>query len=298
MRPMDWDKLRIFHTVADAGSFTHAGHDLGLSQSAVSRQISALEQDLKVPLFHRHARGLILTEQGEVLYRTAHDVFAKLAATRTRLADSKDKPTGELRVTTTVGLGSVWLTPRISEFLELYPQVSVTMLLDDRELDLAMREADVAIRLRRPTQPDLIQRKLFTVHYHAYASPEYLRRRGTPKALDDLENHSILAFGVSPPYLSDVNLLETAGRREGSPRRSVLRVNNVYGLYKAVEAHLGIATLPDYLVERESGLVQVDLPLEAPAFDTYFVYPEELKESKRVAVFRDFIVAKAKEWKY
>ena len=108
---MDWDKLRIFHTVADAGSFTHAGHDLGLSQSAVSRQISALEQDLKVPLFHRHARGLILTEQGEVLYRTAHDVFAKLAATRTRLADSKDKPTGELRVTTTVGLGSVWLTP-------------------------------------------------------------------------------------------------------------------------------------------------------------------------------------------
>jgi DNA-binding transcriptional LysR family regulator len=172
------------------------------------------------------------------------------------------------------------------------------MLLDDRELDLAMREADVAIRLRRPTQPDLIQRKLFTVHYHAYASPEYLRRRGTPKALDDLENHSILAFGVSPPYLSDVNLLETAGRREGSPRRSVLRVNNVYGLYKAVEAHLGIATLPDYLVERESGLVQVDLPLEAPAFDTYFVYPEELKESKRVAVFRDFIVSKAKEWKY
>ena len=294
---LDWDKLRIFHTVADAGSFTHAGHDLGLSQSAVSRQISALEQDLNVPLFHRHARGLILTEQGEVLYRTAHEVFAKLASARTRLADSKDKPTGELRITTTVGLGSIWLTPRISEFIDLYPQVSVTMLLDDRELDLAMREADVAIRLRRPTQPDLIQRKLFTVHYHVYASPEYLRRHGIPRALQDLDEHRILTFGVTTPYLSDVNLMEQAGRPEGSPRRSILRINNVSGLCKAVEAGLGIAVLPDYLVGG-SGLVQIELPIETPSFDTYFVYPEELKDSKRVAVFRDFIVARAKEWQF
>ena len=154
------------------------------------------------------------------------------------------------------------------------------MLLDDRELDLAMREADVAIRLRRPTQPDLIQRKLFTVHYHTYASPGYLKRKGTPKTLDDLEQHAILAFGVSPPYLSDVNWLETAGRRDGAPRRSVLRVNNVYGLYKAVESDLGLASLPDYLVEPQSGLVRVDLPVETPGFDTYFVYPEELKESE------------------
>ncbi len=294
---MDWDKLRIFHAVADAGSFTHAGHDLGLSQSAVSRQISALEQDLNVPLFHRHARGLILTEQGEVLYRTAHEVFSKLASARTRLADSKDKPTGELRITTTVGLGSIWLTPRISEFIELYPQVSVTMLLDDRELDLAMREADVAIRLRRPTQPDLIQRKLFTVHYHLYASAEYLRKHGIPRTLQDLDEHQILTFGQTTPYLSEVNIIEQVGRPEGSFRRSLLRINNVYGLCKAVEAGLGIATLPDYLVGG-SGLVHIELPIETPSFDTYFVYPEELKESKRVAVFRDFIVSKAKEWQF
>ena len=184
---MDWDKLRIFHAVADAGSFTHAGHELGLSQSAVSRQISALEDALNVPLFHRHARGLILTEQGEMLYRTAHEVFTKLTAAQTRLMDSKEKPSGELRITTTVGLGSVWLTPRLKEFSEIYPQIAVTLLLDDRELDLSMREADVAIRLRRPTQPDLIQRKLFTVHHHIYASAEYLKKNGIPKALEDLD---------------------------------------------------------------------------------------------------------------
>jgi len=295
---MDWDKLRIFHAVADAGSFTHAGHELGLSQSAVSRQISALEDGLNVPLFHRHARGLILTEQGEVLYRTAHEVFTKLTAAQTRLMDSKEKPSGELRITTTVGLGSVWLTPRLKEFTELYPQINVTLILDDRELDLAMREADVAIRLRRPTQPDLIQRKLFTVHHHIYASTDYVKKHGIPKSIDDLDKHKILIFGQAPPYLTTVNWLETIGRPEGDPRPVTLRVNNAYGLRRAVQSGIGIASIADYIVAADSSLVQIDLPIEIPEFDTYFVYPEELKDTKRVTVFRDFIVAKAKEWSF
>jgi DNA-binding transcriptional LysR family regulator len=295
---MDWDKLRIFHAVADAGSFTHAGHELGLSQSAVSRQIGALEEALSVPLFHRHARGLILTEQGELLYRTAHDVFTKLSAAQARLMDSKEKPSGDLRITTTVGLGSVWLTPRLREFSELYPQISVTLLLDDRELDLSMREADVAIRLRRPTQPDLIQRKLFTVHMHVYASLDYVKHNGIPRAVEDLDRHKIVTFGQAPSYLESVNWLEMAGRPEGSPRAVALRVNNAYGLRRAVQAGIGIGSLADYLVAPDMGLVQIDLPVETPAWDTYFVYPEELKDTKRVTVFRDFLVSKAREWSF
>jgi DNA-binding transcriptional LysR family regulator len=294
---MDWDKLRIFHAVADAGSFTHAGHELNLSQSAVSRQISALEDDLRVPLFHRHARGLILTEQGEVLYRTAHDVFTKLAAAKTRLMDSKEKPSGELRITTTVGLGSVWLTPRIKEFMELYPDIQVQLLLEDEELDLSMREADVAIRLRRPTQPDLIQRKLFTVHHHVYASVDYVRQHGIPKSSTELDKHRILIFqGAS--YLTYVNMLLTIGRNDNDPRIPALRVNSAYGLRRAVQAGAGIAILSDYLVAPDMNLVQVELEVQTPEFDTYFVYPEELKETKRVTVFRDFIVAKAREWSF
>ncbi len=295
---MDWDKLRIFHAVAEAGSFTHAGHELNLSQSAVSRQISALEEDLKVSLFHRHARGLILTEQGEVLHRTAHEVFSKLEAAKTRLMDSKEKPSGELKITTTVGLGSVWLTPRIKEFMELYPDIQVTMLLEDEELDLSMRQADVAIRLRRPTQPDLIQRKLFTVHHHVYASPDYLKKFGIPKSVEDLDKHRILVFGPTVNYLSNLNWLEFVGRVEGNPRPVALRVNNAYGLRRAVQSGAGIATLADYIVAAETAVVQIDLPSEAPDFETYFVYPEELKETRRVTAFRDFIVAKAKEWSF
>jgi DNA-binding transcriptional LysR family regulator len=295
---MDWDKLRIFHAVAEAGSFTHAGHELNLSQSAVSRQISALEEDLRVPLFHRHARGLILTEQGEVLHRTAHDVFTKLAAAKTRLMDSREKPSGELRVTTTVGLGSVWLTPRIKEFMELYPDIQVRMLLEDEELDLSMREADVAIRLRRPTQPDLIQRKLFTVHHHVFASVEYVNKHGMPKTIEELDKHKILVFSPSAQYLNELTMLSTAGRPENEPRLPALRVNNAYGLRRAVQAGSGIAILADYLVAPDMNLMQIDLPIETPQYETYFVYPEELKETKRVTAFRDFIVAKAKEWSF
>ena len=295
---MDWDKLRIFHAVADAGSFTHAGHELNLSQSAVSRQISALEDDLRVPLFHRHARGLILTEPGEVLYRTAHEVYTKLAAAKTRLMDSKEKPSGELKVTTTVGLGSIWLTPRIKEFMELYPDIQVQLILEDEELDLSMREADVAIRLRRPTQPDLIQRKLFTVHHHIFASVDYVKKHGIPKSIEELDKHKILIFGTSASYLSNLSMLQTAGRAEGNPRPIALKVNNAYGLRRAVQAGAGIAILADYLVAPDMNLVQIDLPIETPQFETYFVYPEELKETKRITAFRDFIVAAAKEWSF
>src|SRR6266700_1546149 len=218
---MDWDKLKVFHSAAEAGSFTHAGEQLGLSQSAVSRQVSALEQELNVPLFHRHARGLILTEQGDLLYRTAHDVFMKLEAVRTKLTDSREKPNGELRINTTAGIGVHWLTPRLGEFFDLYPDIRINLITSDEELDLAMREADVAIRLRQPVQPDLIQRKLFSMHFHAYASPEYLKRSGTPRSPQDLDHHRIMVLGGNAPnYLQDVHWLTNHGTRGSLPSRS------------------------------------------------------------------------------
>ncbi len=296
---MDWDKLRIFHAAAEAGSFTHAGDKLAMSQSAVSRQVSALEKDLSVPLFHRHARGLVLTEQGELLYRTADDVLHKLQSTETRLADSKTKPFGDLRVTTPVGFGSSWLAPRIHEFIELYPDIRLELLLDDGELDLAMREADVAIWLRQPSQADLIQRRLFTVHFHVYASNAYLRRFRTPKDLDDLDNHRILTFGGNAPaQVRDLNWLETAGLSGGEQRTPALRINSLYALKQMVRRGIGIAVLPDYLARDDPDLVPVMSDAELPELESHFVYPEELRNSKRVNVFRDFLVSCARQWSY
>ena len=220
-KSMDWDKLKVFHAAAEAGSFTHAGERLGLSQSAVSRQVSALEGELSVSLFHRHARGLILTEQGELLYRTAHEVFMKLEAARTKLTDSRERPNGELKVSTTPGIGVHWLTPRLGEFLDLYPDIHITLITTDEELDLAMREADVAIRLRQPTQPDLIQRKLFSVHFHAYASPDYLKRFGTPRTHDELDKHRIILLGGNvPAHFANRRWLVDVGRESKGPARA------------------------------------------------------------------------------
>ena len=119
-----------------------------------------------------------------MLLGAVRDVVLKLDAVRSRLIDSREKPQGELRVTTTLGLGANWLAPRLGEFVDLYPEVKLQLLLSDADLDLGMREADVALRLREPIQPDLIRRRLFTVHFHAYASVDYLRKRPQPRTVE------------------------------------------------------------------------------------------------------------------
>ncbi len=287
---MDWDKLRVFHAVAEAGSFTHAGDTLNLSQSAVSRQISALEEALSVPLFHRHARGLILTEQGEALNRTVREVFAKLAMTEALLAESKEKPAGRLKVTTTHSFGVTWLAPRLKNFMGHHPDVTVSLLLDDTDLDLAMREADVAIRMHPPRQPDLVQRHLGEIRNQIWASADYAKTHGLPQTVEDLDNHKLVMFGDRKPPVPDVNWLGEVGRKDGSPRRGVLEVNSLQAMLVAIRSGLGLGTVPDYLVHDTTGLVPVLPEVKKPTIDMYFVYPEELRNSKRVAVFRDFLV--------
>ncbi|MCH9052247.1 MAG: LysR family transcriptional regulator [Proteobacteria bacterium] len=293
---MDWDKLRIFHAVAEAGSFTHAGEALNLSQSAVSRQIGTLESGLGVALFHRHARGLILTEQGELLFQTTKEVAHKLLMTEAMLGESRERPRGPLKVTTTVAFGSIWLTPRMKEFTELYPDIRVNLVLDESERDLSMREADVAIRMVPPRQPDLIQRHLMTMHFHVYASPEYLKKYGLPEKPEDLADHMLIVYGedMEPP-VADVNWLLEAGRKPNDRDRALLKVNNIYGIYRAVQSGVGIAALPDYTIRQASELVRILPELEGPSYDAYFVYPAELRHSKRIIVFRDFLIRKIAE---
>jgi DNA-binding transcriptional LysR family regulator len=296
---LDWDKLRIFHTAAESGSFTHAAEKLNMSQSAVSRQISALEEDLGLKLFIRHARGLVLTEVGEQLFRTAHRMQAELQAVESQMSESQDVPTGQLIITTTVGIGSTWLSSRIHEFLRLYPDITIEIRLNDSELDLAMREADVAIRLHRPNQSEMIQRKLFTVHNHFYVSIDYLAEHGEPRTVEELDQHRIITFGEPvPQHLGDINYIERLGRTDSSPRRSAMKVNAIYGMMQACRAGIGIAMLPDYVTESETQVKRVLTGVELPAYEAYFVYPPALKNSKRVGVFRDFLVGKARDWQF
>lgn len=289
---MDWDKLRIFHAVAEAGSFTHAGDKLNLSQSAISRQISSLEESIGVTLFHRHARGLLLTEQGVILHKTAKDIFGKLAMIEGQLSDSRQLGEGPLRVTVANFFGASWLSPLVKEFKLKNPDIQLTLLLDDRIYNLGMREADAAIRLHKPEQQDLIQRQLTKMNFSLCASKDYIARYGTPETAKELRKHSILGFPESAlaPY-SDPNwLYRLAGLDTSS--RNITMINSVSSIFNAVLNGAGIAVLPNYLIESADSLEILSLDVKAPAVDVYFVYPEERRHSKRIALFRDFLLEK------
>jgi DNA-binding transcriptional LysR family regulator len=284
---MDWDKLRIFHAVAEKGSLTHAGDVLHLSQSAVSRQIRALEESLAVTLFHRHARGLILTEQGELLYDATQAMVKRLDATAARIRDSEDEVFGELRVTTTMGFGTLWLAPRLARLYEKYPALKIDLMLEERVLDLPMREADVAIRMKEPSQADLIRKRLMNIQMRLYATPEYLAAHGTPDVMDDLSAHRLISQHAGTPQVAAGATLVQELMSHDIP--STLTVNNYFGVLQAVLNHLGVGVLPDYLTEDFPNLVRVLPDVQSGEVPVFLAYPEELRHSKRVAAFRDFV---------
>ena len=285
---MDWDKLRIFHAVADAGSLTHAGDSLRLSQSAVSRQVRGLEEQLGVTLFHRHARGLILTEQGELLFDATSSMARKLDIAEARIRDSEDHVMGELKVTAATGFGTLWLVPRLSKLYAMYPDLKVNLILEERVLDLPMREADVAIRMKEPSQSDLIRRRLLNIRMRLYATRSYLTDTGRPMSMPDLARHRLICQDPAVPQVAAGKLL-VQQLLEQNPR-SLLMVNNYFGVLQAVISDVGIGVLPDYLTADFPELVRVFDDVESGEVPVFLAFPEELRSSRRVIAFRDFVV--------
>ena len=284
---MDWDKLRIFHAVADAGSLTHAGDSLHLSQSAVSRQIRSLEESLGTTLFHRHARGLILTEQGELLFEATRAMNKRLDAAAARIRDSEEEVFGDLRVTTTLAFGTLWLAPRLPKLYERYPDLKIDLMLEERVLDLPMREADVAIRMKEPSQADLIRKKLMGIRIAPYASKAYLERSPRLQGVEDISHHRVITQGPSSPQVAAGASL--AQHLLAHEPQSLLTINNYFGVLQATLHDLGVGILPDYVTEDFPQLVRVLPDVESGEVPVFLAYPEELRQSKRVAAFRDFV---------
>ncbi len=295
---LDWDKLKTFHAAAETGSLTAAAARLRISQSAVSRQITALEHQLKAPLFHRHARGLTLTEQGRILFKSAHDMAHQAALAQASVIDSQDKPQGIVRISTPISLGANWLISLLPVFIKTYPLIQVQLILEDEEHDLSAFDVDCALRPWPSTQGDVIERKLGTISQSLYASHNYLAEHGAPQSVRDLDNHAVVAFGdLIPGLLNSTNWALEIGRAEGKPRSPIIAVNNLHGIMRAAEADIGIVGIPDYMVAMSRRLVRVLPQVNGDPFDVYFVYPSEMRGSTRVRVFREFLMHAAKEWK-
>ena len=295
---MDWNKLKSFYEVAISKSISKASNKLNISQSAISRQIQDLEIDLKTALFTRHQKGVRLTEQGENLFETVGKINLSISDFEKKLLDKKTRPVGKLTISTTIGFGSTWLTPRINKFTDQYPDMEVSLLMSDEEIDLSNRSADVAVRVKKPTQGNLIFKKFVNFHNHIYASTDYLQENSIPRNASDLDKHSLICFGSGlPSPISNIDWILKVGKDSGK-RKPKFRVNSIYGMSLAIENGAGLASLPDYMVADKPHLVRVLANLEGPSYQTYFVYSEAFKNDRRLEVFRDFLFSEAKDWHY
>lgn len=291
---MDWDKLRVFHAVVIAGSFTKATATLNISQSAISRQIGILEEELGTPLFMRVARGLVLTKAGEDLSNTVMNVFAKLAMTQATIEELKNYPRGRIRVATTLAFGSLWMAPRLQEFLDQYPDVRINLLLKDEEVDLNMREADIGITALPINSPDLIHCEPVSYRFRIYASQSYLKKHGTPQKPEDLDHHRLIVFGKEMPHLySNLDWLLKVGAKK--PRIPYLVMNSGQAIYEATRSGLGISGLHKYMVKNDPEMVEILPDIPGSIVYRYVVYPSHLASLKRVQLFVEFLLKKMLE---
>ncbi len=292
---MDWDKLRIFFIVAESGSFTHAASRLEISQSAISKQMRNLEDRMGVPLFHRHARGFILTDQGELLFRTAREVFSELSMIQATITENTKASQGALKIAATVGFGTTWISSRLHKFLAQYPEIHLTLRLSDDPVDLTVHESDVALSSSVTENKDLIYQELLCRPLYVYSSRKYLLNFGVPLKPEDLDHHRLVTFSDKAmlPF-DDMNWLLTYGTPPGVKRVPYLLINNLNGIARAVEAGSGIACLPLYVAKHCKDLIQILPEVDVPYVRFYFVYPLQLKDSKRIKQLWTFLSEEAR----
>jgi DNA-binding transcriptional LysR family regulator len=288
---IDWDKFKLFYYVAKAGSVTSAAERLHISQSALSRSILGLEAQLNIQLFERMPRGLILTKQGESLFKAAEKAFEEFTRAEIAMLEKEEEPEGTLKIATTRAIANVWLMYHINEFLTLYPKLRLNIIGSDEELDLKTRQADVSIRPYIEEQPHLIQEYLCTFHLKLYASRDYLKTYGFPKTPLDLDQHKLIVFGEEGvhPY-ADINWPLTFGRPAGKAREPYLCINTSGGMRQAAEAGHGIIALAsEYPGLEKSSLIEILPEVGKPNIPIYYVYPEHLSSSKRIRILGDYL---------
>lgn len=294
---MNIDNLKTFCAVAKVRSFSRASDEVFLTQSAISRQIAQLEQDLNTKLFIRRRDGITLTKQGELLLDRAKKIIADVETMRNVVSSAETEISGSLKVTMTVGTASMWMPFFVKDFGDKYPDINLSIVADDEELDLRVREADVAVRPYIPNRPDLVQKYLQAFTMRLYASPEYLEEYGIPKTPEDLKKHKLLSFGDTrlTPY-SEVNWSLKLGLEKGEMHRPYVSVNSGSALFEMAEQGVGIASLSqEFLYLKPNRLVNVLPDIEGAKVDIYYVYPKELESFRHITVLGEYLEERLRE---
>lgn len=281
-------RLRIFRRLAELGGFSAVARDLGLSQPAVSKAISALEAELKVQLVNRSTRNVALTEAGRCYYERCKRILADLEEADAMLADQRSLASGSLRIAAPVPFGLMFISPRVARFKALHPALAIDLNLNDAPLNLVEQGIDVAIRLGHLHTKGLAAKKLGSSPFICVAAPDYLGQHGIPASPTALAEHNCIAYtNQDRPY--EWEFPESVGKISVTGN---YQSNNLLALRDAVVAGIGIARLPLWMVDAQikSGALQAVLPdFALPPYDIHAVFPAGRKNPAKIGLFVSFM---------
>lgn len=280
-----WDDLRLVLAVARGGGLAGAARSLGVNHSTVFRRLNAVEATLSTPLFERLPSGYRPTEAGARVVGAAERMEAEALALDRELTGRDVRLTGRLRVTCSETLAFRVLTAELARFGELHPGITVELVIDNRQLDLSRREADVALRATRPAQGDLFGRKLADMAWAVYAAAGYVARHGTPSSVAELARHRVVGWGETTlPVRAAEWLAETV------PADAIAyRTGSLINQLQAVREAIGVAALPCYLADPEPGLRRVLGPVAELSRELWLITHEDLRRTARVRAFMDVV---------
>jgi DNA-binding transcriptional LysR family regulator len=277
MRSPSWDDLQYLMEAVRHGSLSAGARALGVDHATIGRRIRRLEKTLGRAVIDRQRPGLALTAFGEAALAEA-ERMRDAAATIARLAEARPKLAGPVRITTTGMFATTYLTPILAAFRKQQPLIEIELIVDERSLSLARREADIALRLARPKDSSLVTRRVATMGYGFYATPAYLKRARK-------DGLAFVGFEENPPDLPEVGWL----RQAAGDRPTVFRSNSRMALIAAVQAGLGISILPHYAAKGLALATLANAPTQMTR-ELWLLVHRDLKDAARFRAVIDFLV--------
>lgn len=288
MNNLDWDLVRSFLAVARHGSLSAAARELGLSQPTLTREIQALESATRLNLFQRTTQGLKLTEAGQALVEAAGQMSEAADRFARQASGMSVELQGTVRVSANENVGFYLLPPALAVFRQTHPRVQVEVVISNRASNLSKREADIALRLFRPVQPDLVARRLPDLPLGFFAHRDYLARHGTPRDVADFQHHSVIGLDEATDFIEGAARLGYTFTREDF----ALRTDRLLTQMQLVRAGAGIGFLHLGLARRFPELVRVLEHLALPPLEFWCVCHRDVQYNSRIRALMQHLI----EW--
>ena len=283
---LDWDDLRVFLAIQRTGSLAGAATSLGINATTVGRRLAALEERAATKLFDRTPDGWVLTATGRDILPRAERMEAEALGVERGIAGADQRLDGVVRVTVTEMLATRFIAPHLARFATQHPEITLDLWCTNAIVNLSRREADVALRLARPREPDVISKQLAAIDLALYASRGYLDAHGRPEDPErSLAGHIVLGFAASPPFRRENEWFDA--RAAGA--RIAMRSDSVSSIYAATAEGLGIGLLPRAVADHDPVLVRLPTQTAPEPRVIWQTMHKDLRASARVRAVTDFL---------